>query len=200
MRMRSRKTTPKVKKGKVQRKNRSVLTPNYYDTPMPHLVIDRKRPGRGYRHLIPKRDLRTFIELLPEWDELSEGLNAVVLAPGERDTLGWHETGVVGICAWERSIAWEAATPTFHRKHEELLDKLGIPCWPDGEEWHIEFDLLTAKAFQLIHVFVHELGHHHDRITTRSQKHAARGEPYADAYAQRHEDLIIDRYRSAFEI
>ena len=55
MRMRSRKTTPKVKKGKVQRKNRSVLTPNYYDTPMPHLVIDRKRPGQRNTLLLTAR-------------------------------------------------------------------------------------------------------------------------------------------------
>ena len=88
------KKTPKVRDGKVQKKNRTALTPNYYNTPQSYPVLDRKRPGAGYKHLIRKRDLYRFIEIIPDWDELAVGLNAVVLAPGEPGAMGWHSPGV----------------------------------------------------------------------------------------------------------
>jgi hypothetical protein len=34
------------------------------------------------------------------------------------------------------------------------------------------------------------LGHHHDHMTTCSQRDAARSEPYAEAYARRYADLM----------
>jgi hypothetical protein len=40
-----------------------------------------------------------------------------------------------------------------------------------------------ARAFQLLHILPHELGHHHDRITSRQQHTLGRGEPYAERYA-----------------
>ncbi len=39
----NRRTAMKVRNGKVLRKNWTELTPNYYDTEMPELVIDRRR-------------------------------------------------------------------------------------------------------------------------------------------------------------
>lgn len=190
----NRKTTPKVRRGKVQRKDRTLLSPNYWNTPQPYPALDRRRPGDGYRHLILKKDLECFIDMLPQWDELSVGLQAVVLAPGGKDCLGWHRDGVVGICAWERDLEWEDASPEFYEEHKELLAKLEVPCTLARPNWHLSFDETTARAFQLIHVFVHELGHHHDRMTTRSKTNSARGEPYAESYARRYEDEIIRRY------
>lgn len=55
-----------------------------------------------------------------------------------------------------------------------------------------------ARAYQLLHIFLHELGHHHDRMTTKRQLSTSRGEPYAEAYARRHEGLIWDRYLKVF--
>ena len=45
MRSSQRKTTPKVRDGKVQRKNRWALTPNYENTPQDRPVFDRRRAG-----------------------------------------------------------------------------------------------------------------------------------------------------------
>jgi hypothetical protein len=56
------------------------------------------------------------------------------------------------------------------------------------------------RAFQLIHIFIHELGHHHDRMTTRSKRDACRGEGYAETYARRFEDLLLARYRNEFPL
>jgi hypothetical protein len=88
-----RKSAPGVKGGVVQRKNNWAETPGYDITPQPRPFIDRQRPGAGYRHLL-ERDVERFVELLPDWEELSQGLNAIVLAPGDPGVLGWHRRGV----------------------------------------------------------------------------------------------------------
>ena len=52
----------------------------------------------------------------------------------------------------------------------------------------------TACAYQLLHVLMHELGHHHDRITTRSQPATARGERYAGSRANNYAESIWNAY------
>jgi hypothetical protein len=42
-----------------------------------------------------KRDVHAFLELLPDWNELSRGLNAIVLAEGWDEADGWHDIGTV---------------------------------------------------------------------------------------------------------
>jgi len=195
-----RKTAPKVRDGKVQRKSRWELPANYYNTEQKELVFDRERPGHGYKHLLRLDDLRRFVQLLPMWEELSEGLNAIVLARGEEDCDGWHWPGVVALCAWKREIAVEGYSTAYYREHQRLLEKLNVPCWIEKDGWTLEFDALTARAFQLIHVLVHELGHHHDRITSRRQQKCGRGEPYAESYAERHEDAVLEAYAREFEL
>ena len=69
-----RKSAPAVKGGQVQKKNDWSLTRNYYSHTQRDVIIDRKRPGQGYRHLLLARDTRKFIDLLPDWDELSQGI------------------------------------------------------------------------------------------------------------------------------
>ena len=50
----------------------------------------------------------------------------------------------------------------------------------------------------LLDVFLHELGHHHDRLHTRSKRGCARGEPYAERYAKRHGNQLWKRYIERF--
>ena len=196
----NRKTAPKVRDGTVQRKSRWALPANYYNTPQKELVFDRERPGRGFKHLLRLDDVRRFVHVLPMWDEVSEGLNAIVLACGEVDAMGWHYPGVVGLCAWERGLALEDTDDAWYQEHRALLEKLRVPCTQVGTSWDIAFDALTARAFQLIHVLVHELGHHHDRMTTRYQHDCGRGEQYAEDYAVQHEDTILAAYVTQFDL
>ncbi len=196
----TRKTTPKVRDGKVQRKNRWELPASYWSTPQNELVFDRERPGRAYKHLHRLDDVRRFIEVLPMWEELSEGLNAVVLARGEPNLFGWHVPGVVGLCAWERDIALEGMSTAFYRGSQRLLEKLGVPCWIEKDGWTLDFDVHTARAFQLVDVLVHELGHHHDRITSRRKRTCGRGESYAEDYVQRYEDDVLAVYATLFDL
>jgi hypothetical protein len=192
------KTTPAVQAGKARRKNRSALTPNYWNTPQERPVIDRQRPGRGFRHVLLKRDVERFIAILPEWGVLSRGLNAIVLAPGRETCQGWHRRGVVAVCAWSRELAEEWSND-FVEEHRKVLQRLDVPLEPSDEEstWcHFTED--SVRGFQLMHVLLHELGHHQDRITTRSEGRPARGEGYAEMYANAHAEGLWRRYFDAF--
>jgi hypothetical protein len=197
-----RKTTPRVRDGKVQRKNRWAETPNCYNTDQPEPVIDRQRPGWGYRHLVRKEDVRRFIRLIPNWHELAVGLNVIILAEGDHDCFGWHRSGRVAICAWERclSMSFCEADHAWFLSQFGIVTKLGVPSRHCEGRWEFVFTEDTARAFQLIHILIHELGHHHDRMTTRSKVKACRGEGYAEAYARRFEDLLLARYRNEFPL
>ena len=199
MRRLNRRTTPRVRGGRVRAKNRTAITPNYWDTPQEHPVIDRQRPGEGYRHLLRKVDVERFVELLPDWPELSRGLDAIVLAPGEVDCLGWYQDGVVAVCAWDRQLRG-VYYDWFVEDHRDVLDRLGVPTErAGGGTFEVGFTENSARGFQLMHVLLHELGHHHDRMSTRSRREAARGEPYAEAYALRYADRIWEAYFAAFD-
>lgn len=189
----------RVVDGVVQFKNRHRPTPNYYNTPQEVPAIDRERPGPGRRHLLKKRDIIDFISILPDWEELSKGLNAILLARAEDNTAGWHEPGIVAICAWNRDL-WLDVSDGFYDDHADIFEKLGVPSEPLNDGHLVRFTESTAKAYQLLHILLHELGHHHDRMTTRSKRRASRGEGYAEQYARQYEKLIWDRYFEAFGI
>jgi len=54
------------------------------------------------------------------------------------------------------------------------------------------------KAYQLLHILLHEIGHHHDRINTKSKRSPAHGEKYAESYAFKYEKIIWNRYFETF--
>lgn len=172
--------------------------------------MDRQRPGQGYRHLLTKQQVYQFIDILPDWGELSRGLNAVVLAPGDESAMGWHRPGVVAVCAWDADLECEWDTE-FLEPHQDVLLRLGVPkesiyhtledeqfARPDPLAQLCRFTERSARGFQLMHVFLHELGHHHDRMTTRSRRRASRGESYAEQYAIRYGEQIWESYFKVF--
>jgi hypothetical protein len=163
-------------------------------------VIDRKRPGVGYRHLLRKKDVVKFLGILPDWNEISRGLNAIVLTHGDVEEFGYHIPGSIHIRAWPREM-WITVTNEYYRKSANLLVRLGVPSESDGSDGFVcKFSEETARAHQLLDTFLHELGHHHDRMTTRSKTRASRGEPYAEAYARKYEAKIWRRYQGVFEL
>lgn len=192
-----RRTAPKVRQGKVQKKNRTRRTLHIPEAPE-RPVIDRQKPGQGFRHLLLKRDVERFIDLLPDWKALSQGLRAIILAPGEWTCSGWHRPGIVALCAWERDL-WYETRDWFHDEHRRVFDQIGLECEPQTDGYVLlKWTESTARAYQLMHVLLHELGHHHDRMTTRSRRCAARGEYYAERYALDYADRIWDRYLNEF--
>lgn len=196
----NRRQTPKVKDGRVQKKNRHDLTPNYWSQVPRTLVFDKKRPGYGYKHFLRRVDILNFISLLPDWDELSKGLRAVILDQGndEYDGSYYYTAGVVTICAWPRK-QWIETDKEWYSKHKELLQRLKVECEEQQNGSIIcKFNPTQIRAYQLLHIFLHELGHHHDQMTTRSKWQPSRGENYAETYALKYEQIIWQRYVEAF--
>ncbi len=204
MRFCPRKSTPKVRDGKVQRKNRSAETPNYWNTIQEMPVIDRRRPGRDRRHILMKRDIVNFIRLLPDWPELSKGLNAIVLDEGGPGAAGEYvsRSGVITISSWNRDL-WEDVKVGFFEEHQAIYERIGLDYEPDDwskpQRYTLKWTEAQIRAYQLVHILLHELGHHHDRMTTRSRLRSARGEGYAEEYAIKYLDLIWQRYLKAFD-
>ena len=196
----NRKSTPRVIKGRVQKKNNWSLSPDYYAAPQPRMVvIDRKRPGEGFKHFLAKSDIYRFLELLPDWDSLAVGLNAIVLDAGDEGLHGWHRSGVVAVCAWETEL-WQEFNARFYEEHCDIFERLGVQTELIEEYYTCKFEPNQIRAFQLLHILLHELGHHHDQMTTRSGKQASRGESYAEAYARQYEQKIWENYLRAFPL
>ncbi len=195
----NRKTNPRVIGGRVQKKHNHALTVTYWNTLQPIPVIDKERPGFGYRHYLRKKDVAAFLRLLPDWAELSQGLDAVLLAAGRSTGEGWYDVGIVGLCAWAND-PWKVVTPEFYAEHELILTRLGVACEPQKEGYLCKFTAGAVRAYQLLHIFLHELGHHHDRMTTRRRCSSGRGESYAEYYAHRYEQEVWARYVETFAL
>src|SRR4051794_19977709 len=133
----------------------------------PEIRLERYAPGPGWRHLITIRQLRRFIELLPDWDEVAVGLDAIVLDGGSPVTMGRFTPGVVAVCSWERGLWWYDADPGFVVEHRALLDALEVECLEQEQRLEVRWTERQARAFQLCHILPHELGHHRDCMTTR---------------------------------
>ena len=218
-----RRTAMKVRNGRVLKKNNWRLDPgDYRALPQSEIRLDRRRPCEGSRHLITIAQLRTFIRLLPDWDEVAIGLDAIVLDSAD-DCAGWCAPGVVAICGWDHNL-WDWWAPAMEAEHRHILDLLAVervPIEQSAEHRELVEDLHAlgvrapgvpedyvevrwtepqARAYQLLHILPHELGHHHDRITTRSKLQISRGERYAEAYANRVLEQVFPAYARAFEL
>jgi hypothetical protein len=196
-----RRSAPKVVNGRVQKKNNWVINRNdYFARSQSEIRIDRRDPGTGHRHLLTVSDVRRFLPLLPDWDELAVGLRAIVLDDDTAEAAGWYAPGVVAICSWERQLWWSDANPDFVAEHEPELQRLGVEVEEKTGVLEVRWTEAQARAFQLLHVLPHEMGHHHDLITTASKMPNARGEPYAETYARRVMDQVFDTYCRAFDL
>src|SRR4051812_20138493 len=177
----NRRNATKVKNGKVQRKNNHVPTGGL------GYVLDRESPGRGFRHVVSKRDLQVFVDLISDWDKLSVRLERILLCtPGDGydGMYAFHhreETGTIFLCAWPEDL-WGEIAHCYFDAHEEIFTILGISFDRGKRGVFCRFTAAQARAFTLLHVFLHELGHHCDR-THQKHRDASRGEDYAERFA-----------------
>jgi hypothetical protein len=63
-----------------------------------------------------------------------------------------------------------------------------------------KFTKEKVRAFQLLHIFLHELGHHYDSIHLPQKGFTVRGESFAEGYAIKYEQIIWERYRETFKM
>ena len=193
----NRKTSPKVIGGLVQRKN------NHVKTARLGYVVDRIRPARGFKHVVSKKDIHDFTDIIPDWADICEGIESIILDCGDDDYDGLYrhydndDTGVIWLSAWPEDL-WVEFNDEYYREHLWLLKILGVVSEKktvklrasDGEEkveidWLCFFTKQQAKAFMLMHIFLHELGHHVDKLRSRNKDRTNGGEAFAENYAVR---------------
>ena len=199
MRSGPRRTAPRVRGGRVDKKNNWAPDHgDYFAVPQAEIRLDRRDPGPGYRHVITVAQLRRFIELLPDWGEIAVGLNAIVLDRGGVE-LGWYDHGVVGLCAWDVGYHWDSVDTPWLDSNAEALSLLDVNVEPRGDRFKLHWTEPQARAFMLLDVLPHELGHHHDLLTTRT-KRVSRGEPFAEQYARRVREAVWPSYATSFKL
>jgi hypothetical protein len=192
----NRRTATKVKDGRVQRKNRH--RPTGHDG----YVLDRESPGRDFLHVVSKRDVQAFIDIVPDWDRFSERLERIVLASRSEGLDGAHEfyhreeTGAIFLHAW-RDDLWIDLTTAYFDSHQQIFEALGVSYDRAEDCVTCRFIEAQARAFTLLHVFMHELGHHYDRI---HQKHrdSSKGEDYAERFATSRFEQLFPKYVRVF--
>ncbi len=201
-----RKTNPRVVNGTVQKKNNATTTGDYYVEPLTHWKFEKQRPLPGFKHVVGKKDLDKFIEIIPGFEELSKELDAIVLTKGTEFLFGlyrsgWTDHGIIHLCAWREELHLPMSKALYDT-HPELMDRLNLPFDEDDPNtWRtFHFSRETARAFMLLDVFLHELGHHHDRITSKRKSQCGRGEAYAEAFAREMATKIWPAYVKRFEV
>jgi hypothetical protein len=233
----NRKTSPKVIGGHVQRKN------NYKKTARLGYVVDRVSPGRGFVHVVSKKDIHDFADIIPDWIDISEGIESVFLASENEYTDGYYrhfsqeESGCIWLCAWPKDL-WIEHSDDYYQEHSWIFAILGVVSQSSVEEvetepsidsetndcgnepveeeidmesieqasekieklketeiiWTCYFTPLQAKAYMLMHVFLHELGHHVDKLRSKKQNRMLGGEEFAENYAKRRFHELWDDY------
>jgi hypothetical protein len=143
------------------------------------------------------------VEPLTDWSCICEGLEGVVLTRGDHSADGIYrfysrdQTGSIEIPAWDGDL-WTVFTIEYFEEHRPLFERLAVPFEPKDAGIECRFTLPQAKAFLLLHVFLHELGHHVDRMQSKKQDSSRRGEPFAEQYANTVSSLIWSEYVRVF--
>ncbi|MCH2209132.1 MAG: hypothetical protein MK132_25155 [Lentisphaerales bacterium] len=190
-----RRTAPKVRNGKVLKKNNWQQSPNMFYTRHNEILVEKERAGKGYKHLIRKQEVYDMFKIIPEWKKLAYGLDGIVLGQGSKHSLGYYNWSVITLHAWETEIIWDNVSESFIEEHQYIFDMLGITYGASHEKgyYRVEFAEDSAKAFSLIHVFLHELGHHVDKMTSKRRMYCGRGEAFAEAWAN---ERLAEVYRN----
>ena len=176
----NRRTAMCVKGGAVKRSNRHQLSG------LRGYTLDRRSPVRGYNHVVTKRDVQAFIDLIPDWSDLSRKIERIVLASSD-DCDGEYVTykddlSTILLYAWPSDL-WTELSLRYFEDHWWLLEELKVVNdAPVGDAVLCRFNRDQARAFMLLHVFLHELGHHHDRLV-RAADRSTSGEEYAERFA-----------------
>jgi hypothetical protein len=124
-----RRSAMKVRDGRVLKKNSWRLDPgDYRALAQSEIRLDRRRPPDGARHLITIAELRQFLALLPDWDEVAVGLDAIVL-DSATDCAGWCGPGVVAICAWPHDL-WDWWSSAYSARSAAMKRRPGVGSTP----------------------------------------------------------------------
>lgn len=197
MKSRGHMVTRKNPSGKVQRKNRSRGGSGY--SPTGRCAIERKRPGRGFRHVVTQDEVYQFLQIIPNWTEYAVGLERVLLDEGSDYRSGWFARGTIALCAFPTDLIVKFESEFFYRDID-FFKKFQVH-WDtsDEEKFEVALTRSQAKYFALMRTLLHELGHHWDLATNR-RSWCTRGESYAEDFGRRMESEIFNDYVSVFGV
>lgn len=166
--------------------SRRTVTPIHQDT-----------TGCCFRHVVTKDDVGRFVRVVPDWDAASHGLRAICLAGERHDCDGWYNEGELAVCAWPRRMT-SSLEPDWYFGHRRLLDRIGADIDFCDNKIVCRWTDKTARAYLLLHVFLHELGHHVDRLAGGVAGEFRGGEGWAERFAFEYEALTWERYIAEF--
>jgi hypothetical protein len=132
------------------------------------------------------------------------GIEAIVLTAGGADhhgryrTYSREKTGAIEIPAWEEDL-WRWHTRPFFEHHRSFFERIEL-AFDDADDDEVEcrYTKAQAKAYLLLHVFLHELGHHVDRMQSKQQTAGRRGEELAERYANELLEVLWPSYLRMF--
>ena len=179
MRRALRKTTPRVKDGRVQRKNYR----DEWSVDTGPLEVVTEVPGPGYRHVLDEALLREFMALVPDSEQVSRGLRTMTHHDWEFENV---EPDTV-ICFDPKTPGRPAICDVVYASDAICVYERNIL---------VRFDRKTAADYMLLHVFLHELGHHVDAMAPPRKGRTTRGEDYAELWALRTADAMWDAWVS----
>jgi hypothetical protein len=191
-----RRTSTKVVDGQVTRKSRG-----YLSSAAEYII--RKEPAHvGFTHVVSPNQLRKFLQIVPGWPEAAHRLHEIVLTGGSNYGFGYQtfyqhsKVGVIALCAWPKEL-WKPVSSAFYSEHRHVLDALGVERSRDRLPHILRFTVAQARAFSLLHVFMHELGHHRDWLRRRGRG-LPNKELIAEDYANRYFDQLLPIYCEKF--
>lgn len=196
-----RKTTPKVKDGRVQRKNRTDESEYLALVDGRTFTVIKHRAKSGYRHVLQLPEVYRYVELIPDWTEVSKGLSALALdAYGSDEQTDTHyDAGYRAI--WMRPFPETLRTQWsrgFYERHEDFASRLGAELVSDNSaSVTLSWTLAGAKAWQLLHLFLYDLSVHDQFVRSGQNPRSEHNNTAAEDYAFRTADRILPEYERA---
>ena len=195
-----RKTTPKVKDGRVQRKNRTDESEYLALVEGRTFSVIKHRAKDGYHHALRLPEVYRFVELIPDWPTMSKGLSALGL-----DAYGSDEQTDTGYAPRSYRSIWMRPFPNsmqtiwprdFYDAHAEFIDCLGpdIVAGQNAGAITVFWTSGQAKAWQLLHLFLYDLNVHAQFMKSGQKVRSPHDNETAEAYAFKTAQLLLPKY------
>lgn len=201
---RPRREHPREKRGKRKPKPNKSDRLRWFPGPPGVFSVHRRSPGRQRYHPASPDDVRRFVQLIPGWQRVADDLDGVLLcgpwSAEYYDTEGLYGQHGIVLFSWPkdpRLSMWYA----FTRHVPDTIRYLGLKERKRDRSFQSLWTPAQARAYVLLFVLLHEIGHHVDWVMSRDvhrRRRAGRGEPFAEDWAAEYRHRMWDDYVSAF--
>lgn len=95
--------------------------------------------------------------------------------------------------AWPEEL-WGDFEEEYFQEHRWHFDLFGVVYEKQKKEWACYFTEGQARAFMLLHIFLHELGHHVDKLRSKNKNEIFGGEEYANKLCKQMWPQYVSRF------